>query len=83
MTMTFLAQVHFNSDVEYENFHSMVLSFRGAERQRPSLLQQALRFQAIINVKRGTSELQGLNTEDLECESSFSSSYAKGVRDTW
>ena len=40
--------VTYTDDIGYVNFHSLMLSYRGAERQRPSLLQQALKFAAVI-----------------------------------
>lgn len=57
-------QVTITEDVAFKNFQAMLLSWRGSERQRPSILQQALRFEAIMQEKRNLPEFQHLSAEE-------------------
>jgi hypothetical protein len=47
-------EVAFTGDIEYNHFRAMLLSFRGAERQAPSILQMALRLVSIYETKKDT-----------------------------
>ena len=42
----------------------MLLSFRGSEKQKPSLLQQALRFESILHEKKNSAELKHLSNDE-------------------
>ena len=56
------AEVRLNLDTVQASFLNMILSNRGAERQAPNVLQQALRFSAIMEV-REKEHPKELNTE--------------------
>lgn len=54
----------FNTDVALQNYEHLLLSFRGAERQRPSVIVQAMRFQKIYLEKKDMPEFTGRSVED-------------------
>jgi hypothetical protein len=54
----------FNTDVATQNYEHLLLSFRGAERQRPSVIVQAMRFQKIYLEKKDMPEFAGRTVDD-------------------
>jgi hypothetical protein len=56
--------VTYTEDIGYVNFHSLMLSYRGSERQRPSLLQQALKFAAVIEDRKKKDPTNDQSVDD-------------------
>ena len=57
-------QVRLNLDSAQQNWMNMVLSHRGSERQAPNVLQQSLRFSAVMELRAA----QNVHSKDLNTE---------------